>query len=301
MTIKIKCGENNFYEYVFEAPDDHFEPPAYLQEASCLVKMNKEPSLELDTISENDEYIFDELVLGDVTGIYRLESCGAQCFTQMLLPRSIPDLMYVLALDCPGPLLSGALAEYLDRKNTNLPTSYMHSCLKPALRSSNGAILYRNQVVELAKTVAGYTDDEAQELRVTLDECQPGEIRTHQHRFISGAVKNWFDQPIAERIFKRITWFSRYDFRDEWQAADHALIAYRSAYLKIHYPEEYLTALDNCIGAKVQPAWDDLDAGAELQPLITRFMQARIAAENFSGKANSLRDRLYTELFGTMC
>lgn len=299
MTLKIEYGENNFHEYEFEAPVNNPEPPPYLLEAACLVEKNKVPGLELDDIPENDDYIFDELVLGDIFGTYRLESYGAQCFIQMLEPRGINDLIYVLALDCPGPLLSGALAEYIERKSQDLLISFMHPGLKPILQHSYGAILYRNQVVEIAKQIAGYTAEEANELRMTLEECLPGEISNHRHRFITGAVKNWLDQPIAERIFKRIAYFSRYDFRDEWQAADHALIAYRSAYLKIHYPEEYMTALDNCIGAKVQPAWDDLDFGVELKPLITRFMQARFAAENFPGKANSLRRQMYADLFGT--
>lgn len=298
MPLRIKYGESNLTEYTFETPDDYSEPPAYLQQAVYLVAKNKEPGLELDTIPENDEYIFDELVLGDVSGVYRLESYGAQCFTQMLLPRNIPDLMYVLALDCPGPLLSGALAEYIDRKNSSLPISYMHSGLKPILKNSNGAILYRDQVVEIAKAIAGYSEQEANELRITLESCLPGDIGNHRHRFVAGAVKDWLDQPIAERIFERIAWFSRYDFRDEWQAADHALMAYRSAYLKIHYPEEYMTAMDNCMGTKVQPSCNACEATADLKPLVTRFMQARITAEDFSGKANTIRDRLYAELFG---
>ena len=298
MTLRIKYGENSFNNYIFEAPDNNSEPPPYLQQAAYLVAKNKEPGLELDTIPENDDYIFDELVLGDLTGAYRLESYGAQCFIQMFQPQDISDLIYILALDCPGPLLSGALSEYIDRKSQNLPISYMHPGLKPILRNSHGAILYRNQVVEIAKSIGGYAAEEANELRMTLEECLPGEIRNHQHRFISGAVKNWLDQPIAERIFERIAWFSRYDFRDEWQAADHALMAYRSAYLKIHYPEEYMTAMDNCMGTKVQPSCNACETTADLKPLVTRFMQARITAEDFSGKANTICDRLYAELFG---
>jgi len=293
MTLRIKHGENNLNEYIFEAPDDNLEPPAYLQEAAYLVGKNREPGLELDTIPENDYYIFDELVLGDVSGVYRLESDGAQCFTQILQPRDINDLCYLLSLDCPGPLLSGALAEYIGRKSSDFPISYIHPGLKPILCNTHGAILYRNQVVEIAKVIAGYSTEEANELRMTLDSCEPGEIRSHRNRFMVGAVKCWLDQSMAERIFKRIAWLSRYDFRDEWQAADHALMAYRSAYLKVHYPEEYLRALDNCTSTNVQPLCDDCEAGTELKPLVTRFMQARIEAENFEKKGHDLRRQLY--------
>ncbi len=296
MTLKIKYGENNFEEYIFEAPDDTPEPPPYLQEAAYLVEKNKEPGLEFDDIPENDEYIFDELVLGNPAGLYLLESWGAQCFTRMLEPSEISDLIYVLALDCPGPLFSGALAEYIDRKSKDFPISFMHPRLKPILQHSCGAILYRNQVVEIATVIAGYTGEEANELSVMLEECLPGEISTHRHRFIAGAVKNWVDQQTAERLFKRIAYFSRYDFRDEWQAADHALLAYRSAYLKFHYPEEYLAALDNCNRAKVQPAWV-ADCAVELSPLVNRFMQARITSELLPDRAH----QIYTGLFGTNC
>lgn len=299
MTLNIRYGENNLQEYVFNAPVNNPEPPQHLLEAAFLVGKNKAPGLELDDIPESDNYIFDELVLGDATGLYLLESDGAQCFTQMLQPREISDLIYLIALDCPGPLLSGSLAEYIDRKSQDFPISYMHPSLKPILQHTNGAILYRKQVVEIAKTIAGYTVEEANELRMTLDSCEPGGISDHRHRFIAGTVKNWLDQPTAERIFKRIAYFSRYDFLDEWQVADHALISYRSAYLKFHYPEEYLAALDNCNKAKVQTAWEEDDAIEELKPLINRLMQARIAAENFSGKASSLQHQIYSDLFGT--
>jgi len=299
MTLKIKYGENNLAEYIFGAPEDNPEPPPYLLEAAYLVEKNKAPGLELDDIPENDDYIFDELVFGDTTGLYLLESYGAQCFTQMLLPRGISDLVYLIALDCPGPLLSGSLAEYIDKKSQDFPVSFIHPRLKPILQHSNGAILYRNQVVEIAKVIAGYTGEEANDLRITMESCLPGEISNHRHKFIAGAVKNWIDQSTAERIFKRIAYFSCYDFRDEWQAADHALLSYRSAYLKFHYPEEYLTVLDNRNKAKVRPAWEADDAVAELKPLVSKFMQIRIAAENFPDKANSLRDQIYAELFGT--
>ena len=298
MTLKIKYGENNLHEYVFESPAENPEPPPYLQEAAYLVEKNKAPGLERDGIPENDDYIFDELVLGDATGLYLLASYGAQCFTQMLHPRDICDLSYLLALDCPGPLLSGSLAEYIDRKSKNFPISFMHPRLKPILLHSNGAILYRKQVVEIAKVIAGYTGEEANELRMTLESCEPGGVSNHRHRFVAGAVKNWIEQQTAERIFKRIAYFSRYDFRDEWQAADHAFISYRSAYLKFHYPEEYLAALDNCSEEKVQPAWEDDATVAELAPLVNRLMQARIAAENFPDKTNSLRQQIYSDLFG---
>jgi DNA polymerase III alpha subunit len=175
----------------------------------------------------------------------------------------------------------------------------MHPRLKPILRNSNGAVLYRNQVVEIAKVIACYTEEEANELRVSLESCQPGGISSQRHRFIAGAVKNWVDQQTAERIFKQIAYFSRYDFRDEWQAADHTLLAYRSAYLKFHYPEEYLVALDNSIGAKVQLGWEADDAISELQPLVNRFMQARLTADDFPGKVSSLQHQVYADLFGT--
>lgn len=299
MTLKIRYGENNLNEYVFEAPADNSEPPPYLREATFLVSKNKEPGLEFDSIPEDDDYIFDELVLGDAAGLYRLESYGAQCFTQVLQPRGISDLIYLLALDCPGPLLSGALAEYIDRKSKDFPVSFINPRLNPLLQCSHGAILYRKQVIEIAKAIAGYSGEEANELRLRLENCLPGGISDHRHRFIAGAERNRVDRPIAERLFKRIAYFSRYDFRDEWQAADHALIAYRSAYLKFHYPEEYLAALDNCNVAKGPAAWEEDAAVAELAPLVNRFMQARIAAEKFGDKANALRRKIYADLFGT--
>ena len=299
MTIKIEYGENNLKEYMFTVPSLAPEPPPYLLEAAFLIGKNKAPDLVFDTIPENDDYIFDELILGSVEGVYLLEKYGAQCFTQLLEPRCISDLIYVLALDSPGPLLSGALSEYIDRNSPDMPISFMHAKLKSILRNSYGAILYRNQVIEIAKVIAGYSGEELEYLRMTLESCDPGGISNHRYKFVTGAGENLIDQPTAESIFKRIAFFSRYDFRDEWQAADHALLSYRSAYLKFHYPEEYLTAFDNCNRSKVQPTWETGEAVAVLSPLVDRLMQARMAVENFPDKVNSYRHQIYANMFGT--
>jgi DNA polymerase-3 subunit alpha len=285
-TIIIRFGDHNLDEYEFSPKSSvKEEPPAYLVEAAHLIMMNREPGFDLDSIPEDDLYILGEICTGHNDGVYLLEREGAECFIVTLAPTSIAGIIDAIALDCPGPLMAGNTFNFIERKLSNLPPQYIHPKLKPILKSTSGVVLYRKQVIEIAKVIAEYTQDELNDLSMTLAECKPGEINSHRKRFIDGAVRDWIDGPTAEAIFKQIAYFSSYDYLDEWQAAEHAHLAYRSAYMRHHYPEDYLVALDNTrIDRKA--THETIEAPEHLNPLVSRLIKAKHVGQEYSKRTS---------------
>lgn len=292
-TIKIRFGEYDLEEYDFPAIPCASEPPAYMLEAAYLIDMNKQPGFDFDSIPEDDPYIFQEICIGNNDGVYLLERKGVECFVAALAPTSIAGIIDVIVLDRPGPLLVGVTADFIERKQSNLPPQYIHPKLKPILRNSCGVVLYRKQVIEIAGVIAGYTQNEQNELRMLLEECKPGELISHKKRFIDAAVGNWVDVSTAEAIFKQIAYYSKYDYFDEWQASDHALLAYRSAYMKHHYPEEYQTALDNTRFDRCAAKTVVIEEPEHLNPLVSRLLKAKITGQEYQQKASEQISRYW--------
>lgn len=278
-TIKIRFGEYDFEEYDFPAIPCSSEPPAYMLEAAYLIGMNKQPGFDLDSIPEDDPYIFQEICIGDNDGVYLLKRKEAECFLVTLTPISIAGIIDVIVLDRPGPLLAGITSSYIERKQSSLPPQFTHPKLKPILKNTFGVVLYRKQVTEIAGVIAGYTREEQNELRILLEECKPGELISQKKRFVDAAVSNWVDVTAAEAIFKQIAYFSKYDYFDEWQASEHALLAYRSAYMKHHYPKDYQTAVDNTRFDRNSASGTVIETLEHLNPLVSRLLKAIITAQ----------------------
>ncbi len=283
-TIKIRFGEFDLEEYDFSTHPSEAEPPPCLLEAAYLIGMNKEPGFDLDSIPENDFFTFEEIAYQCVEGVFLLERAGALSFFLSMLPTTIAGLIDVIALDCPGPLMAGVTAEFIDRKSSNLPFGYAHPKLKPILKNSCGIILYRKQVVEIAAAIGGYTTEEQNELRLTLESCKPGDISGHRNKFVDGAVKNWVDADVAEAIFKKMTYFSCYDYYDEWHAAGYAYLAYKSAYMRNNYPEEYQSALDNTRHLEKCSILEIMETLTALNPLISRLLKAKVEGQVYGRK-----------------
>ncbi len=280
-TIKIKLGEFDHEEYDFPEILCASEPPAYMIEAAYLIGMNKQPGFDLDSIPEDDSYIFQEICISNNVGVYLLERAGSDSLLVALDPTSIGEIIDVIVLDRPGPILAGITSDFVERKQSNLPIQYIHPKLKPILKNTCGLVLYRKQVVEIAGVIAGYIQNEQNELRILLEECKPGELISHKGRFVNAAVSNWVDLTAAEAIFKQIAYFSKYDYFDEWQASEHALLAYRSAYMKHHYPEDYQTALDNTRLDRCAAPKTVTEEPEHLNPLVSRLLKARINGQSY--------------------
>lgn len=291
-TIIIRFGDDDQQEYEFSQKSDVSEEvPLYLLEAAHLIKINKDPDFDFESIPENDPFTTHEVLYGGFDDVYQMNSVGAECFKAFIVPESISDYLDILALDCPGPLMAGITFEYMERRQSSLPPQYIHPKLKPVLSSTYGLVLYRKQVIEIAGCIAGYTQEEQCALKTTLDECKPGELSGHKNRFMDGAVSNWVDATTAEAIFKQIAFFSSYDFYDEWQTSEHAILAYRSAYMRHSYPEDYQTALDNTRIDRQAEKETVVKAPEDLNPLVFRYIKAKLAGQQYQQKTSDQLSR----------
>jgi DNA polymerase-3 subunit alpha len=207
------------------------------------VKMVREkiPDFTLKDIPLDDEETYETLSRGDTTGVFQLESEGFRKALIRLKPSRIEDLIAILALYRPGPIKSGMLESYIRRKNGLEPVEYVHESLKTFLNETYGVLAYQEQVMLLASALAGFTLGEADLLRKAMGKKQKEVMEEMKARFVNGCVKNGIEKTRAEEIFNTITPFAEYGFNKS-HAAGYAMLAYYTAYLKTHFPLEFIIA-----------------------------------------------------------
>lgn len=189
----------------------------------------------------NDQKTFALLTQGRTTGVFQLESGGITEMTMRLKPTNFDDLVAILALYRPGPLEAGMVDHYINRKHGEAFT-YLHPLMEPVLNDTFGIILYQEQIMELARVLAGYTLGEADLLRRAMGKKKPEEMKKQEERFLSGCRENEIPDATAEEIFSQMETFARYGFNRSHSAA-YALISFQTAYLKAHYGVEFLASL----------------------------------------------------------
>ena len=198
------------------------------------------PDLQEDTLDDPEAY---RLVgSGNTTGIFQLESTGIREMSVRIKPNCFEDLVAILALYRPGPLDSGMAEEYIKRKSGKEKTSYLHPQLQPILKDTYGVIVYQEQVMQIAQTMANYGLGEADILRRAMGKKDPEEMASQRQRFVEGADANGIRKEHATAIFDQMETFARYGFNKSHSAA-YALVSYHTAWLKAHYPVEFMAAL----------------------------------------------------------
>lgn len=207
------------------------------------VKMVREkiPDFSLKSIPLDDQKTYEVLSKGETTGVFQLESEGFRKTLVRLKPSRIEDLIAVVALYRPGPIKSGMLESYIRRKNGLESVEYVHESLKPFLSETYGVLAYQEQVMLLASSLAGFTLGEADLLRKAMGKKQKDVMEEMKARFVSGCVNNGIEGARAEEIFNTIAPFAEYGFNKS-HAAGYALLAYYTAYLKTHFPLEFIIA-----------------------------------------------------------
>lgn len=216
------------------------------------IRKNHGVEIEWQKIGLDDPETYKLLRQGRTLGVFQLESEGMTKLVRELRPTRFEDLVALLALYRPGPLGSNMHMEFVECKHGRKEVVYDHPALEPILRDTYGMILYQEQVMQIAQVLAGFTLGQADIMRRAMGKKKKEEMEKIRADFIAGAVRNGVDQALAERIFEKIEYFSGYGFNKSHSAA-YALISYRTAYLKAHYPVEYLAALmTNAIGDKVE-------------------------------------------------
>ncbi len=198
------------------------------------------PDLEQIELSDPDTYRL--LAAGDTTGVFQLESSGMKDLLVRLKPETFEDIIALVALYRPGPMESGMIDDYVARKHGRKSVQYLVDELEPILKETYGVIVYQEQVMKIAGSLANYSMAEADDLRKAMGKKIPEIMAGHRQRFIQGAVDNKIPEKSARNLFDLIEKFGGYGFNKSHSAA-YALIAYQTAYLKAHYPVEFMASL----------------------------------------------------------
>ncbi len=206
----------------------------------------KEPIL-IEGIPLNDNRCFEVLKKGDTTAVFQLESRGMKELIKRLRPDSFEDIIALVALFRPGPLQSGMVDNFIDRKHgkeaVSYPDStYQHDTLKPILEPTYGVILYQEQVMQIAQVLAGYSLGGADLLRRAMGKKKPEEMVKQREVFRQGAAENNIDPELAMKIFDLVEKFAGYGFNKSHSAA-YALVSYQTLWMKVHYPAEFMAAV----------------------------------------------------------
>ena len=212
-----------------------------------LKKINKIEGKEivLDSIPLDDAETFKMLSEAKTLGVFQLESRGMRDLLRKMKPNSFEDVIALLALFRPGPLNSGMVDDYIKRKHGTIPEKYDLPQLKNILHETNGVILYQEQVMKLASVLAGFSLGGADLLRRAMGKKKPEVMMELRGKFISGSLQNKIPKEKAGKMFDLIEHFAGYGFNKSHSAA-YAIIAYQTAYLKSHYPVEFLASLLTC-------------------------------------------------------
>lgn len=202
----------------------------------------KEPKLDIAQLPLDDPATYKILQNGETVAIFQVESRGMRDFTKRLQPNCFDDIVDLGAIYRPGPLQSGMVDDFVDRKHGRQPISYFHPKLETVLRSTKGVILYQEQVMQIAQVLAGYSLGKADILRRAMGKKKPEEMTKQRAIFLEGAEKNGIDKHVANNIFDLMEKFSGYGFNRSHSAC-YALITYQTAWLKAHYPAEFMAAV----------------------------------------------------------
>ncbi|MFW5885163.1 MAG: DNA polymerase III subunit alpha [Patescibacteria group bacterium] len=198
--------------------------------------------IDIEKIFLEDEKTFELLQKGNTTGVFQLESSGMKSYLQKLKPNQFEDVIAMVALYRPGPM--DWIPDFIDRKHGRKAVEYLHPKLEPILNNTYGVAIYQEQVMQIARDLAGFSLGEADILRKAMGKKIHELIQEQKEKFIQGAKKNGISEKMATEIFSFIEPFAGYGFNRS-HAACYGLIGYQTAFLKAHYPAQFMAALLN--------------------------------------------------------
>ena len=213
-----------------------------IQETLRLIAEQGKDVPDLANLDFDDADTYRLLCAADTTGVFQLESSGMKGLLAQLRPECFDDIIALVALYRPGPLESGMVDDFVERKHGRKTVEYLVPELEPVLKSTYGVIVYQEQVMQIAGALANYEMAEADDLRKAMGKKITSLLAEHRSRFIDGAVENHISRDKAATLFDLIEKFGGYGFNKSHSAA-YALITYQTAYLKAHFPVEMLAAL----------------------------------------------------------
>lgn len=212
-----------------------------LDRAVEIIERRHGVRVDLDNMSLDDEKVYELLQAGDTIGVFQLESDGLRRILCDMKPNRFEDLIAVIALYRPGPLGSGMVDDFIKCKHGEQEIEYVHPLLEDILKETYGVILYQEQVMLIASRLANFSMGEADMLRRAMGKKKVEVLMAQRDKFISGASANSIDESISSHLFDLMEAFAGYGFNKSHSAA-YAMVSYQTAYLKAHYPEEYMCA-----------------------------------------------------------
>jgi DNA polymerase III subunit alpha len=213
-----------------------------LHDAVKMVEQNRGVKVEIDSLTLDDAETYKLFARGDTTAIFQFESHGMRDILRRYQPTKIEDLTALNALYRPGPIQGGMIDDFINRKHGKTKVSYELPQLQDILQETYGVILYQEQVMQIANRLASFSLGEADILRRAMGKKKKEEMAAQRAKFLDGCAKNKIPEKKAERIFSLMEEFAGYGFNKSHSCA-YALLAYQTAYMKTHYPVEFMAAL----------------------------------------------------------
>src|SRR5499433_3023731 len=213
-----------------------------LQDAVRMVEQNRGVKVDVDSLTLDDADTYKLFSRGDTTAIFQFESHGMRDILRRYQPTRIEDLTALNALYRPGPIQGGMIDDFINRKHGKTRVSYELPQLKDILEETYGVILYQEQVMQIANRLASFSLGEADILRRAMGKKKKEEMAAQRAKFMAGCAGNKIPEKKADRIFNLMEEFAGYGFNKSHSCA-YALLAYQTAYLKTHYPVEFMAAL----------------------------------------------------------
>ncbi len=205
-----------------------------------IIKNTRNKEIDIDLIPLNDDKAYELFRKGETTGVFQFESSGMKRYLRELKPTEFEDIIAMVALYRPGPM--EWIPDYISGKNGKKKVVYLHEKLQPILAKTYGVAIYQEQVMQIARALAGFSPGEADVLRKAMGKKIAALLAEQKEKFIDGCVKNGIYKELAEKVFSFIEPFAGYGFNRS-HAACYAMIGYQTAYLKAHYPAEFMAAL----------------------------------------------------------
>src|SRR5688500_7811067 len=218
-----------------------------------MVRESKDPTFDIDAVPLDDPGVFALLGRGDTMGVFQLESPPMRALLRSLAPTSFDDVSAVLALYRPGPMGVNMHYDYADRKNNRKPVEYFHEDAKEILGDTYGLMIYQESVMRVAQKFAGYSLAQADTLRKSMGKKSRQAMAKEKEAFVDGVQATGYDPALGTSLFGVIEQFADYAFNKS-HSYGYGYIAYQIAYLKTHYPVEYLAALLTSVKASLDKA-----------------------------------------------
>jgi DNA polymerase-3 subunit alpha len=220
-----------------------------LAKALAAIKENHGVEIDLDAIPMDDRDTYRLYQRSDTDGVFQVESPGMRGVLKTLKPTVFADIVAVVALYRPGPMDS--IPDFVDRKHGRKQVTYYDDRLRPILEETYGAIVYQEQVMRISMTMSGFPAAKAEKLRKAMGKKKADVMAALKKDFIDGAVANAYDPKMVERLWNDIEVFAQYAFNKS-HAAAYALVSYQTAYLKAHYPREFMAAVLSSFSGKTE-------------------------------------------------